>query len=73
MDKKTEEARFLAQVFWIVMKMKIRSGTKLRRNGPTPEERLRRQIRGSMMSIGSTVHLRDVTAANIMIKFFKGI
>ena len=55
------------------MKMKIRSGTKLRRNGPNPEERLRRQIRGSLMSIGSTVHLRDVTAENLMLKFFRGI
>ena len=36
MDKKKEEARYLASVFWIVLKMKIRTSTKLRRNGPTP-------------------------------------
>ena len=36
MDKKKEEARYLASEFWIVLKMKIRTSTKLRRNGPTP-------------------------------------
>ena len=36
MDKKKEEARYLASVFWIVLKLKIRTSTKLKRNGPNP-------------------------------------
>ena len=36
MDQKKEEARYMASVFWIVLKMKIRTSTKLKRNGPTP-------------------------------------
>ena len=71
--KKKEEAQFLAKVFWTVLKLKMRMATKLRRNGPTPEERLRRQIRHSLNSIGSSVHLRDVTAGNIIVNFFKAI
>ena len=73
MTKKKEEAKFLASVFWTVIKMKIRSGTKLRRNGPTPEERLRRMIRGSLTSLGSAVHLRDVTAQKVVMYFFQGL
>ena len=61
MKKKTDEARFMASIFWIVLKIKIRMASKLRRNGPTPEERLRRQIKNSMVSLGSSVHLRDYT------------
>ena len=30
-QKKQEEARFMAQVFWTVLKIKMRMGTKLRR------------------------------------------
>ena len=39
MVKKKEEAQFLASIFWTVLKIKIRMGSKIRRNGPTPEER----------------------------------
>ena len=61
MVKKKEEAHFLASIFWTVLKIKIRMGSKIRRNGPTPEERTRRQIKNSMISLGSSVHLRDYT------------
>ena len=63
----------MASVFWIVLKMKIRTSTKLKRNGPTPQERLRRTIKNSMISLGSSVHLRCVTAEKLMLNFFQSL
>ena len=66
MIKKREEAKYMAEVFWTVLKMKMRMSTKLRRQGPTPEERTRRNIKDSLASIGSCVHLRDVHCSKLI-------
>lgn len=73
MVKKKEEAHFLASIFWTVLKIKIRMGSKIRRNGPTPEERTRRQIKNSMISLGSSVHLRDYTGQKMIYRVLEGL
>ena len=73
MDQKKEEARYLASVFWIVLKMKMQCSIKLKRKGATAEERLRRMIRNSVCSIGSSVHLRDYTAQKLLVNTLQGL
>jgi len=61
----------MSKVFWTVIKVKINLSIKLKRTGRTPEERLRRQMRNALCSIGSSIHLREMTAAKTVVESFK--
>ena len=69
--KKKAEVAFLAKVFWTVVKIKINLSIKLKRWGRTPEERIRRQMKMALQSIGSAVHLRDMTAGKVIVSSFQ--
>ena len=61
----------MARVFWTVVKIKINLSIKLKRWGRTPEERIRRQMKMALQSIGSAVHLRDMTAGKVIVSTFQ--
>ena len=63
----------MGSIFWLTLKMKIRLSRKVKRNGPTPEERLRRQMRGCIMSMGSGIHLREDKASNLILSFLQSV
>ena len=63
----------MGSIFWLTLKMKIQLSRKVKRNGPTPEERLRRQVRGCIMSMGSGIHLREDKASNLILSFLQSV
>ena len=58
---------FLKQVLWTVIKAKINLRIEIKRWGPSYEERSRREVRRALCSLGSCVHLREITAAKTII------
>lgn len=53
------------------MKMKMKLSIRLKRTGKTSIERQRRNIRCALSSIGSSVHLRDITASKTILEALK--
>jgi hypothetical protein len=68
-----EEAKFMSKIFWIVFKIKIRMSRKIKKNGPTPEERARRQIKACLTSIGSRIHLREDAASKLILSTLQSL